>query len=391
MKRIALTIVSLLILALPVAAQDNVTEAPLPEQIQLTEVMSGFQNPLFLTGAGDDSDRLFVVEQSGKIWIIQNGEKLDQPFIDLSNLVSQDVLSGYSERGLLGLAFHPEFEVNGTFFVNYTAASDGSTYLVRYLVSEDDPNVADPTSARILFTQSQPFPNHNGGHLEFDADGLLYMSLGDGGAANDPLGAGQDLTNILGTIIRVDVDSEESPYGIPADNPFVDRTEVVPEIWAWGLRNVWRFSFDRLTDDMYLGDVGQGLWEEINFESADFEGGANYGWNAFEASNPFASAQPPVDMVYPVAEYNHANGNCSVTGGYVYRGESVPALQGIYLYGDFCSGQVWYLFMDENDGWVSEIFLSTGLQISSFGEDDNGELYLVDYSGNIYRFESAES
>lgn len=390
MIRIVVLISSLLLLTLSTIAQDSVTVAPSPDEVQLVEFATGFENPLFVTGAGDDSGRLFVVEQAGKIWIIQDGERLEVPFLDLSNIVSQDILSGYSERGLLGLAFHPEFADNGVFFVNYTSANGGTTYLARYQVSETDPNLADPASAKLLFILEQPFANHNGGHLEFDADGYLYMSLGDGGAANDPLGAGQDLTNILGTIIRIDVDSEATPYGIPDDNPFVDRPEVVPEIWAWGLRNPWRFSFDRATDDLYIGDVGQGLWEEINFESAESEGGVNYGWNAFEASNPFMSAQPPVDMAYPVAEYNHANGNCSVTGGYVYRGEEVPALQGVYLFGDFCSGQMWYLLSDENGEWSSDLFLNTGAQISSFGEDDAGELYLVDYRGRILKFVSVE-
>jgi glucose/arabinose dehydrogenase len=327
------------------------------------------------------------VEQSGRIWIVEDGERLAEPFIDLSGIVSQDVLQRYSERGLLGLAFHPNYAENGEFFVNYTDRN-GTTYLVRYTVSETDPNRADQDSARTLFQLEQPYPNHNGGHLEFGPDGYLYMSIGDGGAANDPLGAGQDLTNILGTIIRIDVDSDEG-YVVPEDNPFVDREDAIPEIWSWGLRNVWRFSFDRATGDMYLADVGQNMWEEVNFQSADSSGGENYGWVAYEGSHPFASQSPPEDMIFPIAEYPHRNGDCSITGGYVYRGEAVEALEAVYIFGDYCSGRVWGTYLDEAGEWQTVELMDNNFQISSFGEDESGELYIVNYSGTVLRFDPA--
>lgn len=396
MRKHLLWAVFILLFAVPVLAQDSAEEPvitrsspPDAAQFTLTEVVSGFNNPLFVTHAGDGSDRLFVVEQSGRIWVVQDGTILDAPFIDLSGIVSQDVLQRYSERGLLGLAFHPDYAENGLFYINYTDINTGATHLVRYAVSEDDPNRADPTSAQILFRLDQPYPNHNGGHLEFGPDGYLYMSIGDGGAANDPLQAGQDLSNILGTIVRIDVNSEEG-YAIPEDNPFVDVDNAVPEIWSWGLRNVWRFSFDQATGDMYMADVGQNMWEEVNFQPADSTGGENYGWNAYEASNPFATQSVPEGMVFPIAEYAHRNGDCSVTGGYVYRGEAVPTLEAVYLFGDYCTGRIWGSYRDDAGEWQTLDLMSAGFQLSSFGEDEAGELYAIDYGGSILRFDPVE-
>jgi len=359
--------------------------APDPANIRLVDVVGGVQYPLYLTHSNDSSGRLFVVEQAGRIWVMENGNILETPFLDLSDIVSQDVLRGYSERGLLGLAFSPNYAEDGTFWVNYTDNARGTTFIARYRVS-DDPNVADKASGQVIFSLPQPFPNHNGGHIAFGPDGYLYVSLGDGGAAGDPLKAGQDLNQLLGKILRLDVVGQDA-YAIPSSNPFADGAQGLPEIWAYGVRNVWRFSFDRATGDLYLADVGQNLWEEVNFQPSDSIGGENYGWNIFEGSHPYAMGTPPENMVYPIAEYEHRNGHCSVTGGYVYRGEAIPDLQGVYLFGDYCTGQIWATYRDMTYTWQTVEFISTGGQISSFGEDENGELYIVDYRGTIKRIE----
>lgn len=366
--------------------------APDPAKVTLVEIASDFDHPLLVANAGDGSNRLFVMEQDGRIWIIMEGVRLTQPFADLSALVSQDINFGYSERGLLGLAFHPNYEENGLLFVNYTDQG-GTTQLARYRVSEDDPNQVDLSSGEILMSVPQPYRNHNGGHLEFGPDGYLYMSLGDGGSADDPLRAGQDLTNILGKIIRIDIDrvTDDKLYSIPEDNPFVDDPNAVPEIWAYGLRNVWRFSFDSATGDAYIADVGQNIWEEVNFLPADAPAGANFGWNIYEASAPFTGDPAPENMIYPIAEYSHSRGDCSVTGGYIYRGEAVPELTAAYIYGDYCSGNMWATYRDEAGEWQTIPFLQPGFQLSSFGVDEADELYVVDYSdGRVLQFATAE-
>lgn len=385
MRRLLVVLASALLMTVSAAAQEtepviNREAAPDSNAVTFTEVASGLFNPLFVTHAGDGSNRLFVLEQAGMIYVIKDGQRLATPFLDLTGIVSQDIRRGYSERGLLGLAFHPEFADNGQFFVNYTGGQGGATFIARYTVSAENPDVADANSAEILFTIDQPFPNHNGGHMEFGPDGYLYVALGDGGAAGDPLGAGQNLATLLGKIIRIDVDGD-APYGIPEDNPFVDNPNALPEIWAYGVRNPWRFSFDRATGDMFMGDVGQNVWEEINFQPADSPGGENYGWNVFEASYAYSMGTPPANMVYPVAEYRHENGNCSVTGGYVYRGEAVADAQGAYFFGDFCTGQTWVTYRDLSGAWQTQRFINLGFSLSSFGEDEAGELYVVDYAG----------
>lgn len=393
-----LKILALLLLALPVAAQQEslpalYRETPPDanllrlEALPLTDAASGqpyeMRRPLFLTHAGDGTGRLFLLEQGGRISVINPQTNARQLFLDLTEQVTWDANSGgYTERGLLGLAFAPDYAESGLFYVNYTDRN-GASVLARYRVSADNPDAADINSAEILFTVPQPFPNHNGGHLAFGPDGYLYVSLGDGGSANDPLGAGQNIELLLGKILRLDV-SQPGAYSIPADNPFVDRAGL-DEIWSYGLRNVWRFSFDRATGDLYLGDVGQNQYEEINFEPAGSAGGFNYGWNAFEASHVFNRNVSAPDAVLPIAEYDHSLG-CSVTGGYVYRGAALAdALDGVYLYGDYCSGRVWAAYRSPQGAWNSDVFLQTGLQISSFGEDEAGELYIVDYGGRLFR------
>lgn len=372
-----------------ITTRDSMPDA---SQFELVAMIGGFRNPLYVTHAGDGSGRLFVVEQTGNIWIIDaEGRLLNTPFIDLSGIVSQDVLARYSERGLLGLAFHPDYAENGQFYVNYTD-QEGMTHVVNYSVSADDPNLADPASARELLTINQPYANHNGGHMSFGPDGYLYISVGDGGSRDDPLDAGQNPSTLLGTILRIDVDDFDiqQPYGIPEGNPFNRDLRFAPEVWAYGLRNVWRFSFDRATGDMYLADVGQNEWEEVNFQPADSEGGENYGWVAYEATHRYRGEEPQGEVVMPVAEYDHSLG-CSITGGYVYRGEAVPELQGAYLYSDYCSGRIWAAYRDESGAWQSGQVMGTGFSVSSFGEDEAGELYLVNYTqGNIWKFVPVE-
>jgi len=366
----------------PLLYRDSI---PAVDTLEFETVVDGLTRPLYLTHAGDGSGRLFILEQGGliKVW---NGEETTI-FMDISGLVSQEALgTGYTERGLLGLAFHPDYAENGTFFVNYTDTA-GVTNIARYQVS-DNPDVADTGTAEIIFTENQPYANHNGGHMAFDADGYLYIALGDGGSAGDPLNAGQNPNMLLGTIMRLDVDAEIG-YAIPEDNPFVGSDEGADEVWSYGWRNPWRFSFDRVTDDMYIGDVGQAQWEELNFESADSAGGLNYGWNLFEASTVYAGGGDPAVMVQPFAEYNH-NSGCSVTGGYVYRGEALPDWEGVYFYSDYCTGVMWTAYRTDAETWVSDILTDTDYQVSSFGEDESGEMYVVHYGGSVLKIVPAE-
>ena len=364
--------------------------APLAANVLLSRIATGLHRPLYATHAGDGSGRLFLVEQSGKIWILRDGVKSTQPFLDVSGLISPAALTNqYTEQGLMGLAFHPGYQDNGEFFINYTDRT-GGTVVARYQVSADNPDFADAASAQVLFQLAQPYANHNGGHIDFGPDGYLYIALGDGGSANDPLGAGQNRRLLLGSILRIDVDSA-FPYAIPPDNPFVADPDARDEIWSYGLRNPWRFSFDRATGDMYFADVGQNQWEEVNFEPADSIGGVNYGWNAFEGNHLFArggsSGEVGVHQA-PFFVYGHAHG-CSVTGGYVYRGEAIADLQAVYLLGDYCSGRIWVAWRDHDFNWKAAEFMRTGLQISSFGEDEAGEVYVIDYGGDLYRFDPA--
>lgn len=343
-------------------------------------VAEGFSQPLLLTHAADGSGRAFVVGQNGDIQIIENGGPRAEAFLDISERVG----SRGNEQGLLGLAFHPDYENNGTFYVHYTDLN-GDTVVSRFQVS-GDANVADGNSETILLQYDQPYPNHNGGQIEFGPDGFLYIGLGDGGSGGDPHGNGQSLDTLLGKMLRIDVNSG-SPYGIPADNPFANGGGL-PEIWAYGLRNPWRFSFDRATGDLYIGDVGQGEWEEIDFLPGGIAGGANLGWSYFEGTHTYQGGAPEgVSLIGPVAEYNHGSG-CSVTGGYVYRGAALPEWQGVYIYGDFCSGLIFGLVQHEDGAWESRLLFETNFQITSFGEDETGELYVLDRAGGVYQLQS---
>lgn len=360
--------------------QDVVVSLPVANSATWSVVAAGLNAPIGISHAGDGSGRLFILEQSGRIRVLVNGNILPEPFLDISGQVGC-----CGERGLLGLAFHPRYQENGFFFVNYTDL-DGSTVIARYQVTPEDPNRADPASENRLLYVPQPYPNHNGGAVVFGPDGYLYLGLGDGGSGGDPQGNGQSTTTLLGKILRIDIDQGD-PYAIPPDNPFVAGGGL-GEIWAYGLRNPWRIAFDSQTGDLYIGDVGQNAWEEINFLPAEIIPGANFGWNYREGRHPY-QGEPTGDvtLIDPVAEYGHDQ-ECSVTGGVVYRGTELPDWQGIYLYGDYCTGRVWGLLRDTQGGWLQGLLFETGTTITSFGEDETGEVYLVDYSGTVYRLNS---
>jgi len=352
----------------PTDTPTSTTTFPDPAAYTWQEVVNGLQRPVDIQSSQDGSGRLFVIEKVGRIRILQNGQLLDVPFLDITNRVG----SRSNEQGLLGLAFHPSYEDNGRFFVNYTD-KNGNTVIARYQVSSD-PNVADPASETALLRVEQPFPNHNGGVLAFGPNGYLYAGLGDGGSQGDPFGNAQNLNTLLGKILRLDVDQGE-PYVIPSDNPFGS------EVWALGLRNPWRMSFDRVTGDLYVADVGQNTWEEIDFLPAGSPGGANFGWSYREGAHNY-EGNAPAGLIEPVAEYSHAEGGCSVTGGYVYRG-SMSEWQGIYLYGDYCSGLIWGLIRS-GAGWQNQLLFEAGVTITSFGQDESGGVYFASDSGGIY-------
>ena len=353
---------------------------------RLVEAASGFDNALFITAPAGDG-RLFVVEQGGAVRIIRpNGTVAPQPFLDVSGLIT----SG-GEQGLLGLAFHPRYASNGRFFVNYTNRS-GSTVVAEFRVSAANPNVANPASRRRLMLIAQPFANHNGGMVAFGPDGYLYIGMGDGGSGGDPGNRAQNLRTPLGKLLRIDVNgrSGRRPYRIPITNPFRGRAGVPPEIFALGLRNPWRFSFDRARTDLWIGDVGQNSIEEVDFVTIARARGANFGWSRFEARSRFSNVGLSAGhLVQPVAQYSHAKG-CSVTSGYVYRGPSIPGLDGRYVYGDYCSARIWSLRAGPSPGGLREITGSLGMRlpqygIRGFGEGADGQLY-VTTGGAVWRF-----
>jgi glucose/arabinose dehydrogenase len=358
----------------PIPTLASAAAFPDPANYGWTSLAEGLIHPVDIQNAGDNSGRLFIVEQAGRILIYQDGKVLPAPFLD----IVAEVGSSGSEQGLLGLAFHPDYEEDGLFFVNYTDVN-GNTVIARFHVS-NDPSIADAGSETPILSVDQPFRNHNGGVLAFGQDGYLYAGLGDGGSGGDPFGNGQKTDTLLGKILRLDVNSGDT-YSIPADNPFGN------EIWAYGLRNPWRFSFDPATQDLYIGDVGQGAWEEIDYLPAGSPGGANFGWNIMEGDQPYNGGSQE-GLIAPVAVYGHAAtpGGCSVTGGHVYRGQALPEWQGIYLYGDYCTGTIWGL-LRTGAGWQNQVLFETDFSISSFGVDEAGELYLANLQGAIYRLE----
>ena len=339
-----------------------------------------FSQPLFLTNAGDGSNRLFVVEQGGTIRVFDNDASTSSmsTFLDISGQIT----SG-GERGLLGLAFHPNYETNGYFYVNYTDGN-GDTNISRFEVSGTDPDDADPNSETLILQYDQPYSNHNGGHIAFGPDGYLYIASGDGGSGGDPENNGQDPSTPLGNILRIDVDGSQNGnnYAIPADNPFVDNTQGYrEEVFAYGLRNPWRFSFDSDNGRLFAADVGQNQYEEIDL----IESGGNYGWNIMEGAHCYNSDScDQSGLILPIWEYDHGEGQ-SITGGYVYRGPSLSGLTGHYIYGDFSSGKIWALDVTDIDDLSNSELLDTGLNISSFGTDADNELYICSFDGNIYK------
>ncbi len=361
-----LTLLFVLLISACAAAQNP--------NIQLQPVTTGLSSPLLATNAHDSSNRLFIIERGGKIKVLQPDATTTTDFLDITT----KVLSG-GEQGLLGLAFHPKYKTNRKFYVNYTRQNDGATVVSEFQVSASNRNVAD-TTERILLTIAQPFSNHNGGMIEFGPDGFLYIGMGDGGSGNDPGNRAQNVNELLGKMLRIDVDRTEGAlqYAIPADNPFAGATAGRDEIYAVGVRNPWRWSFDRLSGQLYAGDVGQNAREWIHL----IERGKNYGWATWEGTRCNTSKPPgspectALPLIQPFFEYDHSGGRCSITGGYVYRGARGTLAQGVYLYGDYCTGEIWQYLNGQN-----ALVQDTTISISSFGEDESGELYVCDLGG----------
>ena len=356
-------------------------------------IVNAFPNLTFndLVGiytAGDGSNRLFVVEQEGRIKVFENNPSVTETemFLNITSIVDQD--GGYTEEGLLGLAFHPNYNENGYFYVNYTDYNPRRNVIARYTVSDNNPNQADYQSSIIIMEVEQPYSNHNGGQTSFGPDGYLYIAFGDGGSGGDPLNHGQNLSTLLGTIVRIDVDNPSgfSNYGIPSDNPFISNNNAQPEIYAYGLRNMWRFNWDLETGFLWGADVGQNAYEEIDI----IESGLNYGWNTMEANHcfPIGTNCDSEGLEPPVWEYElYVNGVCSITGGFVYRGNTIYSLQGKYIYGDWCTGDIWALTYSEDGNHTNEHLMVSGINITTFGLDQNNELLLTG-NGNIYKLQS---
>lgn len=404
---------ALLLLSTVCTLDPTLVAADPPADLELVPVISGLTRPVAVVHAGDGSGRLFIVEQAGiiKIW---NGSQIrGVPFLDIQFLVED----AGNEEGLLGLAFHPDYSSNGYFFINYTrppGGFDDETAVVRRQVSDTDPNIADtdPATIKDIIAIEQDFSNHNGGDLHFSPiDGYLYIGMGDGGDRGDLFNRSQTLSQLLGKMLRLDIDpvNPSDPYDIPFDNPFVGIAGR-DEIWAYGLRNPWRWSFDRYTGDLLIGDVGQNCREEVDFQPASSPGGENYGWDCREGTIPYdgdsgggdvCTDQPNAGsictgpLVEPFFDYDRGLGS-TVTGGFVYRGSGIPSLQGTYIFADYGSGQIWFATKDAMDNWTVDPWLNTSFIISTFGEDEDGEIYLTDFSfsdesSTIYRLESPSS
>lgn len=353
-----------------------------PESLELAFPNLSFTRPVDLQHAGDNSDRIFVVEQAGVIKVFPNNEEATNVSVFLD--IRERVRDNSNEEGLLGLAFHPNFESNGFFYVNYTASNPRRTVISRFSVS-DDPQSGDSSSELVLLEFEQPYGNHNGGQVAFGPDGYLYIATGDGGSAGDPMNNGQNRNTLLGAILRIDVDTSANgrPYGIPSDNPFAGQGDrFKEEIFAYGLRNPWRFSFDAMTGDLWAADVGQNSYEEIDL----IVNGGNYGWKLREAAHCFDPRDncPTENLIDPVMEYGRSSGG-SITGGYVYRGTAIPDFYGKYFYADFATGRVWFFSWDGAQATGVTEFTDTNLSISSFGVDQNNELYICAFDGRIYR------
>ena len=356
--------------SVPSPTPEDVTEFPNPDDYTWVEVASSLNKPIGLVSAGDGSGRLFIIQQPGQVLIHDGSSILDLPFLDLRDRVG----TKGSEQGLLGIAFHPEYRENGIFFVSYTD-NNWNNVISRFQVSSN-PDQAEGGSESIILSIPQPYKNHNGGQILFGPDGYLWIAIGDGGSAGDPQGNAQNTGNLLGTLLRIDIDQD--PYAIPEGNPFRN------EIWAYGLRNPWRFTFDPVYQDLYIADVGQAKWEEINFLPAGSAAGANFGWDYREGAHPYEGSPPEgLALIDPVAEYDHGAG-CSVSGGAVYRG-SLLEWQGVYLFGDFCSGTVWGLIQTPQGEWLDQPLFQFDSRIAAIDQDEDGEVYLVDIYGKILK------
>jgi uncharacterized protein (TIGR03437 family) len=352
------------------------------QEIRTVQVASGIANITDIQNAGDGSGRLFLVQQNGVVRTLNNGVLSATAFLDI-----RAKTTGSGERGLLGLAFPPGFAQKRRFYVDYTDLN-GDTVIAQYRMTAGG-DTADAASEVVLMTIAQPFSNHNGGQVRFGPDGYLYIAMGDGGSGGDPMGNGQNLGVLLGKILRIDVESEPGKVHIPPDNPFVNRAGARGEIWAYGVRNPWRYSFDRATGDLWIADVGQDSYEEVDFQPAGSKGGQNYGWNQMEGMHCYQSGCRMDGLTLPVAEYTHAVGGCSITGGFVYRGVRSPGMRGMYLYGDYCSGKIWAL---ERQGgvWSNRLVLSSGFTITTFGEDEAGEMYVSNgATGTVFRIDGS--
>lgn len=366
------------------AKNSNASQSTGTGSLTTALVATGFKNPTnIVTSPPASDDRLFITEQGGLIKTInkQTGKE-EATFLDISAKVKSDG----GEMGLLGLTFHPNFATNGYFFVNYTDKED-NTIVARYKANAQ--GKVDIGSEKIVLKVKQPYPNHNGGALAFGPDGFLYIAMGDGGSGGDPDNRSQNKSDLLGKLLRIDVNKGD-PYTVPASNPLANETVVKPEIWAWGLRNPWRISFDSQTGDLYIADVGQGKIEELNVQKAASKGGENYGWRCYEGTQAFntVGCKAASEYITPAFEYAHENGRCSITGGYVYRGQKMASLAGSYVFGDLCTGEILGA-MQSGGGWNQTVLLKTPYTISTFGQDQDGELYVADLdSGSIYRLET---
>ena len=345
-------------------------------RISLRKIVDGLEPLTYLAISGTDG-RLYVVTKAGRVLVIENGAVRQQPFLDITNRVG----SSGSEQGLFSIAFSPQYTTNRYFYVDYTD-QNGNTVISRFTTAADL-SQADPQSESKVLGIDQPYPNHNGGQLQFGPDGMLYIGMGDGGSQGDPQNHAQNTQSLLGKLLRIDVSAADKPYQVPADNPKLSNA-AASEIWANGLRNPWRFSFDRQTKDLYIADVGQNTYEEIDFQPAGSSGGQNYGWNLYEGFEPYKGNADSNGLTMPIFAYSHDLG-CSITGGYVYRGQQVPALNGAYLYSDYCTGHIWALKRDANNKWVNTLLLDSGLNVSSFGQDAQGELYVIALNGGVYQ------
>lgn len=351
---------------------------PDPTAYRLVAIAKGIQSPVGMGYSPDGTGRLFILEQEGVIRLWQNDRLASIPFLDIRKRVG----SRGSEQGLLGIAFHPNYAQNGYFYVNYTDRN-GDTVIARFQANPPSATTADPASEKILLNIAQPYANHNGGAVVFGQDGYLYLGLGDGGSAGDPQNNAQSLNTLLGKLLRLDVDGGD-PYAIPPSNPYRSGGGL-PEIWAYGLRNPWRLSFDRQTGDLYIGDVGQNLWEEIDYLPNGASGDLNFGWKYLEGTHPYQGTPPPeFKLIPPIYEYGHDQG-CSVTGGLVYRGRNLPEWNGVYLFGDYCAGWIAGLRLLPDGTWQVQRLLRDLGRISSFGEDEQGEVYVIDHGGTVYR------